>query len=105
VDDHSKKHHYVPQSVLRRFSFDQARTWIYVFDKAQMKSFQSSILNARCENHFNTVEVEGQTISFEGLFQTNDDQLARLLNTITSNRSLVVLTPEDRFALSEVVAA
>jgi hypothetical protein len=105
VDDQSKKHHYVPRSVLRRFSFDQARTWIYVFDKAQMKSFPSSILNAGCENHFNAVEVEGQTVSFEGLFQTNDNQLARLLDTIVSNRSLVHLTPEDRVALSEVVAA
>ena len=105
MNDNSKKHHYVPQSILRRFSSDQARTWIHVFDKTQMKSFLSSILNAGCENHFNTVEVEGQTVSFEGLFQTNDDQLAQLLDRIASNRSLVDLTQEARLALSEVVAA
>ena len=105
MGDESKKHHYVPQSVLRGFSFDQTQRQLYVFDKIRMMSFTSSVYNAGCENQFNTVEIEGQTVSFERLFQTNDDQLARLLNKIRNDRSLARLTPEDRFALSEVVAA
>lgn len=105
MGDESKKHHYVPQSVLRGFSFDQKQRHLYVFDKIKMTSFTSSVYNAGCENQFNTVEIEGQTVSFERLFQTNDDQLARLLNKIRNDRSLARLTPEDRFALSEVVAA
>ena len=105
MGDESKKHHYVPQSVLRGFSFDQKQRQLYVFDKIRMMSFTSSVYNAGCENQFNTVEIEGQTVSFERLFQTNDDQLARLLNKIRNDRSLARLTPEDRFALSEVVAA
>ena len=105
MGDQSKKHHYVPQSVLRGFSFDQKQTQIHVFDKIKMTSFTSSVYNAGCENQFNTVEIEGQTVSFECLFQTNDDQLARLLNKIRNDRSLAGLIPEDRFALSEVVAA
>ena len=105
MGDQSKKHHYVPQSVLRGFSFDQKQTQIYVFDKTRMTSFTSSVYNAGCENQFNTVEIEGQTVSFERLFQTNDDQLAQLLNKIRSDRSLARLTRDDRFALSEVVAA
>jgi hypothetical protein len=105
MGEQSKKHHYVPQSVLRGFSSDQAQTRIYVFDKTTMRSFTSRIYDAGCENQFNSIEVEGQTVSFEGLFQTNDDQLARLLNTIRSNKSLAQLTPEDRIALSEVIAA
>jgi hypothetical protein len=105
MGDQSKKHHYVPQSVLRGFSFDQKQTQIYVFDKGRMTSFTSSIYNAGCENQFNTIEIDGQTVSFEGLFQTNDDELARLLKRIRSDRRLVRFTPEDRIALSEVVAA
>ena len=105
MGDQSKKHHYVPQSVWRGFSFDQKQTQIYVFDKTRMTSFTSSVYNAGCENQFNTVEIEGQTVSFERLFQTNDDQLARLLNKIRNDRCLAGLIPEDRFALSEVVAA
>src|SRR6266498_1607502 len=103
--DKSKKHHFVTQSHLRRFTSDPARTQVYVFDKANGRTFRSSIRDAGCENHFNTVELEGRTVSFEGLFQTNDDQLARLLESIESNRSLAVLTPHDRVALSEVIAA
>lgn len=105
MGDKSKKHHYVPQSVLRGFSSDQAQTQICVFDKTRMRSFNSNIYNAGCENQFNSFEVGGQTVSFEGRFQTNDDQLARLLKTIRRNRSLAQLTAEDRIALSEVVAA
>ena len=105
MKDQSKKHHYVPQSILRGFSSDKPQTQIYVFDKAKMRSFTSRIYDAGCENQFNTVEVDGQTVSFEGLFQINDDQLSRLLNAIRSNGSLAHLTSEDRVALSEVVAA
>jgi hypothetical protein len=105
VGDQSKKHHYVPRSVLRGFSSDQAQTRIYVFDKTRMRTFISRIYDAGCENQFNSIEVESQTVSFEGLFQTNDEQLAWLLKTIRSNRSLAQLTPGDRVALSEVVAA
>jgi hypothetical protein len=105
MDDHSKKHHYVPQSILRRFSSNKARTMVHVFDKTEMRGYKSSILNAGCENYFNTVEVEGQSISFERLFQATDDQLARLLNMIVLDRSLANITPIDRLMLSEAVAA
>jgi hypothetical protein len=105
MGDQSKKHHYVPQSVLRGFSSNQEQTRIYVFDKTKMRSFTSRIYDAGCENQFNTIKVDGQAISFEGLFQTNDDQLALLLNKIRSNRSLAPLTSQDRVVLSEVVAA
>ena len=101
----SVKHHYVPQSILRRFSLDATQKQLYIFDKARSKTFMSSIRDAGCENYFNTVEVQGQTVCFENLFQTNDDQLAHLLDCITTNRSLALLTPQDRVALSEVIAA
>lgn len=105
MNDRSKKHHYVPQTLLRRFRSDPRREQIYVFDKHAMKSFPSSIGDAGCENYFNTVVVEGHVVPFEGLFNDNDTQLARLLEKILGARSLADLTPEDRHGLSEVVAA
>ena len=104
MGEDSKKHHYVPQSILRRFSSGAAQTQLYVFDKLNNRSFPSSIRNAGSENYFNTVEVEGQSISFEDLFQANDDELAQLLEHITSIRSLAAITPDDRSALSQVIA-
>jgi hypothetical protein len=105
MSDSSKKHHYVPQSILKRFSTDGAQKQLYVFDKGRKTSFPSSIRDAGSENHFNTLEVEGQTISFEGLFQTNDDQLAILFEKIISDTSLAALTAGDRNTLLEVVGA
>lgn len=105
MNDSSKKHHYVPQAILRRFSSNSAQTQLYVFDKKRKISFPSSIRDAGSENHFNTVELEGEIVSFEGLFQTNDDELARLIEIIVSNRSLAALAAEDKDSLSEVVAA
>src|SRR4051794_11692947 len=101
----AKKHHYVPRSILRRFSPDPARGQLYVFDKAKGRSFVSSIEGAGSENHSNTVEIEGRTVSFEGVFQTNDGQLARLLDKILTDRSLTGLASEDRDILAVVVAA
>ena len=74
MDDKSKKHHYVPQSMLRRFSSDPEQLKIHVFDKKTSKTFPSPIKDAGCENHFNTVEIEGKVIPFEGVFQENDDE-------------------------------
>jgi len=105
VSNRPKKHHYVPQSILRHFSADKTRTKIYVFDKTSMRSYSSSIRNAGCENYFNTVEIDGKIVCYEGLFQANDNHLARLLGAITSSRSLEHITAEDRHTLSEVVAA
>src|ERR1051325_8255610 len=101
----AKKHHYVPQSVLRGFSNDREQKHVYVFDKSNLRSFSSPIRDAGCENQFNTIEVNGQSVSFEGLFQTNDDELARLLKTILTNNSLAQLTARERITLCEVVAA
>ncbi len=100
-----KKHHYVPQSLLRRFSVNNDGSSLYVFDKTRLESFKSSILNAGSENHFHSIEIEGKIVSFEGLFQSNDDQLARLLNTVINDRSLKGLTSQDRVALTEVAVA
>ena len=105
MSNRPKKHHYVPQSILRHFSADKTRTKIYVFDKTSMRSYSSSIRNAGCENYFNTVEIDGKIVCYEGLFQANDNHLARLLGAITSSRSLEHITAEDRHTLSEVVAA
>lgn len=101
----SKKHHYVPQSVLQGFSSDLAKRRIYVFDKSKMHSFNAAIRDSGCENQFNTIEVEGKPISLEGIFQTNDDEVARLLLSIRTHHSLAQLTARDRVRLCEVIAA
>jgi hypothetical protein len=101
----SRKHHYVPQSLLRQFSSQNDGQQIYVFDKTKKVSFPSSILNAGSENHFNTLTIKGIRINFEPLFQYNDDRLSVLIKKITTDRSLIGLTAEDRLHISYIIGA
>ena len=43
--------------------------------------------------HSHTAEIEGQVISFEGAFQADDGQLARLLPGGNASRALVQAMP------------
>lgn len=57
-----KKHHFIPQSVLRRFSVDGDGKKIYVFDKLNDRCWTSAITDAGSENHFNSLEFQGVRI-------------------------------------------
>jgi hypothetical protein len=97
----SKKHHYVPQSLLRNFKYDKNK--IFVFDKKRKVSYPSSIIDAGSENHFNTVVRNGKRLNFEALFQKNDDDLACLVEKIIDNRNTHCLTVLEKEKLLNVV--
>lgn len=98
----SKKHHYVPQFLLRNFSLDGAEKRIFVFDKRTDRSYPSSILDAGFENQFNTLDIEGGRWNFEHLFQEVDDLSASLVKRLVTERSLSGLTPSDQHALVDL---
>lgn len=99
-----KKHHTVPRSILRNFSVDGTRTQVHVFDKSTGRSFLNAIEDAGCETYFNTVELNGETISFEALFDDNDGRLAFLIERLVRERTLACLDTGQRQALARVVA-
>src|SRR5258706_2885507 len=99
-----KKHHYVPQSVLTKFSIGGAGKQIYVFDKLEDRLWQSAIRDAGSENRFNTLEIDGEQISFEDAFRDVDSRLATLLDRLSIERSLATLAPADWLDLADVVA-
>ena len=100
----SKKHHYVPQSLLKLFSVDGTREWIYVFDKSSGKAFKASIKNVGSQNDFNKLETESGTWNFEHIFSEVDGRLANLLSQIQQARNLSVLTADDRRDWADMVA-
>jgi hypothetical protein len=97
----SKKHHYVPQSLLSNFKYDKNK--IFVFDKKRGISFPSSIIDAGSENHFNTVVRNGERLNFEAMFQKNDDDLAYLVEKIIDNRNTHCLTDLEKETFLSVV--
>ena len=100
----SKKHHYVPEAYLRRFSIGGAGKQIFVFNKSSGKSFAAAVQDTGSENRFNTLEGLDGLINFEPLFQDVDDRGAVLLGRIASDRSLTGLETADRRNLADTVA-
>lgn len=100
----SKKHHYVPQSVLRNFSIGDEKKQVWVFDKMTGKSYVSSILNAGSENKFNTVKMGEEEVNAEPLFDRIDGELAAVVAKIVRDNALVGLNARDRHVLMQGVA-
>jgi hypothetical protein len=100
----SKKHHFVPQSLLRYFSVDGAGDYIYVFDKRCGKAFCSSLENAGSENDFNRLQTEGGVRNLEPEFNEPDARLHERLRQIHGSRSLSLLTAQERRDWADLVA-
>lgn len=100
----SKKHHFVPRSLLKNFSVGGRHRQVIVFDKRKMSTYESSIENAGSENHFNTLVVDGQRICFEGVFKACDDELPRILRKVLSRTDLSVLSEEETHRLAYIIA-
>lgn len=95
----SKKHHYVPQSVLRGFAIPNTER-VYVFDKKSLRVYESAIGDAAAENQYNTLDVDGRRVNLEPAFDGHDSRLAELLRKLRDARELSCLTDEDRHGLA-----
>ncbi|MCC9073555.1 DUF4238 domain-containing protein [Flavobacterium sp. F-65] len=102
MTNESKKHHYLPQFVLRRFSIDTKGKQIYVFDKQTEKCYTSSILNSGSENDYNTVLTDTEEFNFEYLFQKTDNLYAELTRKIIEQGSFDGLDYDDFKSLALV---
>lgn len=91
----SKKHHYVPQSLLRGFSIPNTEK-VHVFDKKALRVYESAIGDAAAENQYNTLEVDGRQVNLEPGFDGHDSRLADLLRKLRDARELACFTDDDR---------
>ena len=94
----SKKHHFVPQSLLKNFYGRDGQ--IFVFDKVQQKSFPTSSENVGHENYFNSIEVDGEKVNFENFYQQIDSDQATLFRKITSFENAWDLTEDEIWKLA-----
>ncbi len=100
----SKKHHYVPQSILKRFSINREEKQIYVFNKQLGKDYISSIVDCGSENKYNTIKTEFGEINLEGLYQKIDDLYPVITKKIIDLGTLKGLDLEDFYSIALVVA-
>lgn len=100
----SKKHHFVPQSILRRFTRADAPDSLYVYDKQRDVVHPSTVLNAGMENGFNTVVVKGARINFEAEFSDPDGAMAEVLKRLVAARNITALDAADKLVLADTAA-
>lgn len=99
-----RKHHYIPQSILRCFSIGGKRRNVFVFDKVKQRCFSLPIPDAGAERDFYRFEINGVDVNLETLFDTLDTRLANLVAKIAEDRSIALLTAEERYDLTIVTA-
>jgi len=99
----SKKHHYVPQSLLRGFAIPGTEQ-VHVFDKKTDRVFRAAVADVGAENRYNTLVVEGRSVNAESVFDEHDTRLASLLKTLRESQDLSCLTEDDRVQVAYAVA-
>lgn len=99
-----RKHHFNPRSVLRNFTINGDGRRLFVFDKQERRSFVASIDDAGAERDFNRVQVDGQDLNYESLFQELDDRLARVVSKLVQEMSVAKLETDELRDLPTLVA-
>lgn len=85
-----KKHHYVPQFILRHFGQGKKRKErIWTFDKKRKASFVCSVKEAAHENQFyNGTNKDGDTLKAEGLMAHVDGLGSRAIRDMVATESI-----------------
>ena len=104
MNKESRKHHYVPRSLLSNFTIDDNKKSVFVFDKKDRRCFVSSIGDAGAERDFNRTCIDGKDINFEDWFQKLDSKLSKITRRIIEYRSVVNLNDDDLIDLYFLVA-
>lgn len=101
----SKNHHFVPRSTLRRFSIDDARHQVWVFDKLKDKAFSAAIEKVGSQNDFNRLtKPDGDQVNFEFLFDGIDANFALTGDALAQHRTVAGWSVEFRHHLADGAA-
>lgn len=95
----AKIQHYVPQFVLKNFSFGKKHQ-VYVYDKHTNKSFKTNVKNVASENGFYDLTIEGVDLTIEPSLAEIERHAAPLIKRIAKEENISWLTEEDKSFLS-----
>ena len=104
MKNESRKHHYVPRSVLRNFTLNGAGKRLFVFDKQESRSFISSVYDAGAERDFNRIKIENMDINFEERFQELDNRLAEIVKKLIQDSSIANLHESELIDIHFLIA-
>ncbi|MCU7837707.1 MAG: DUF4238 domain-containing protein [gamma proteobacterium symbiont of Taylorina sp.] len=90
-----KKHHYVPQFILRNFSIGKKKR-IFVLDKRNLKVFTSHTKDIAHENHFYKDDEFGFEVDTETKLADLESECAPIFSRIISEESIKNINEFDR---------
>jgi hypothetical protein len=99
---YAKRHHFVPQFLLRRFAKCGDRK-LFVFDKKTDRVFRTNVANVAVETKLYEFEVGDFIVSAEAGLAQFETRAAQAVDRILSADSLADMGVEDRVVLSAFV--
>lgn len=95
----AKIQHYVPQFLLRKFG-NGKKDQVWVYDKANGRSFATNAKNIASESRFYDFELDGQSISLEPMLSNLESKVKPIIEGILKTDSLEELSDEDKATLA-----
>ncbi len=99
----SKKHHYVPQFLLRRFSHDGGKS-IHAYDTRDKTHFATSIENIAHQNHFHEFDSGEHVVSIEQWVADVESLVAPSVAHLLARDTLANIEPMDVAAICHLAS-
>jgi len=99
----SKKHHYVPQFLLRRFSHDGGKS-IHAYDTRDKKHFATKIANIAHQNHFHEFDWGKYVVSIEEWLASVESMVAPSVENLLARDTLADFAPMDAAAICHLAS-
>jgi len=109
VNPISKKHHYVPQFLLKNFHSQKKNDEFYIkiFDKKKEKGWESNVKDAMCEKDFNTFKIfyedEEFFLNYENHFSFLETMARDSIEELIKEKDLTKIKDQDRFNIAAFV--
>lgn len=104
--DPPKRHHTVPQFLLKNFAFGKKRNQLWVYDKWTDRIYQSTINNIFVgKNFYDGVTQSGETISLEAGLARLESGASKVIRELLRFGKLSALTIEQHATLATYVAS
>jgi hypothetical protein len=101
--DTPKKQHYVPQFLLKHFSFGK-KNKIFTFDKAKCRSFPTTVRDSASENGFYNFPINGEKYTLEDKLSKLESVCSTAIKSICKEGSLEGITEDDHTVLCVFMA-
>lgn len=101
-----KRHHTVPQLLLRNFASGKKRNRIWTYDKWEDRAFQSTVSDASVQTRFYEVDYgDGYVASWEEGLAALESKAAKVIRKVLETMTISELSLTERVTLAALVSA